>query len=471
MSRNLRVGTYNILPSGMCTREFVSPDGDALMKWSVRRYAVVEVLNRMLSACDVVVTQENDHFFWILAQLQKQNPHIRGIFGRKRVLLGDPMSSEHGSTNRTYMQKPHVEQYEVSEENVPSELIPYFQHNGSHRYISDDGIGIYFNSSVVSLNGIHLHQQQRQLVDGLLYDIDKKNAFLIVEFGTVSGSYIVAGAHFPSGRKYSDEISRIHCLQSIWDTITPLRQYPVMLAGDTNTSLRHRPILIDAAQEEASHDLDSFLSQLNSARSLVSLPAIVATTWSETQPHLVFVDDFFVSSASSDRFWNLVPDSRDFYCFKIRHCFGDQKSKIGAIIYYSIDKIALLMPRDGTHYGVTVEVNSVAASRQNAITAQEHDMLLSTFVNGTAVDLLRKICIGEATQDDQNALAAILGVDTRACATDILSLHAWKDDMKQNMETLSTPIKDFLGPLLMKLFPNMQMPSDHPPLHACICLS
>ena len=76
----VRVGMWNMLASGMTMKEFMTLGGDSgSIAWSTRRDGAVATLLEMFEQCDVVVTCENDHFYWILNKLQEKDPQIQGV--------------------------------------------------------------------------------------------------------------------------------------------------------------------------------------------------------------------------------------------------------------------------------------------------------------------------------------------------------------------------------------------------------
>lgn len=76
------VGTFNILSAGLSEGEFLSEGGDSeSIAWPIRKDKIVNVLSKMLKVCDVIVTQENDDFFYILKQIRETTSlNIRGIY-------------------------------------------------------------------------------------------------------------------------------------------------------------------------------------------------------------------------------------------------------------------------------------------------------------------------------------------------------------------------------------------------------
>ncbi|KAJ1410196.1 hypothetical protein B484DRAFT_482795, partial [Ochromonadaceae sp. CCMP2298] len=71
-SRTFKLGSFNLLADGLSADEFLCQGGDASTSWEQRGDKLVTILSNMLLSCDAVVTQENDHFAYILQQLQER---------------------------------------------------------------------------------------------------------------------------------------------------------------------------------------------------------------------------------------------------------------------------------------------------------------------------------------------------------------------------------------------------------------
>jgi hypothetical protein len=79
----LKVGSFNILADGLSLNEFLCEGSDIeSAAWSSRASKVVGIIANMLLTCDVVVTQENDHFVYILdCLISSYHLNVGGVFG------------------------------------------------------------------------------------------------------------------------------------------------------------------------------------------------------------------------------------------------------------------------------------------------------------------------------------------------------------------------------------------------------
>ncbi len=79
---DLYLGTFNILSNfNANTQKFETYGGKEVnLSLKYRGPKLINVVKEMMKECDVVVTQDNDMFFKILRELQKQNQDIAGIY-------------------------------------------------------------------------------------------------------------------------------------------------------------------------------------------------------------------------------------------------------------------------------------------------------------------------------------------------------------------------------------------------------
>ncbi len=78
----LKLGTFNILSNlNASAAEFATWGGkDINLNFKYRGPKLINVLKEMMKECEILVTQDNDMFFKILRELQKQNQDIAGIY-------------------------------------------------------------------------------------------------------------------------------------------------------------------------------------------------------------------------------------------------------------------------------------------------------------------------------------------------------------------------------------------------------
>ena len=77
----LHVAHWNLHADHRALAEsLVTRDGEEARTWHARRDRVVGVLVELFAHADVVVTTENSHFWWLLHELQRALPEVRGEF-------------------------------------------------------------------------------------------------------------------------------------------------------------------------------------------------------------------------------------------------------------------------------------------------------------------------------------------------------------------------------------------------------
>merc|ERR1719357_1003552 len=82
--------------------EFVSLGGDSNTIWEIRRHKIVNILSKILKEATLIATQENDHPYWILRHLQKNDPNIRMFFWTKPQKPGKMNTSAYLYISRLY---------------------------------------------------------------------------------------------------------------------------------------------------------------------------------------------------------------------------------------------------------------------------------------------------------------------------------------------------------------------------------
>lgn len=213
----LIVGTWNILASGLEDDDFVTKYP---VKWQDRRVKIVDIMINMFSnGCKVIVTQENDHFFWILHKLRKYNRKITGVFCPKIKNYTDVRSintPECFSTCRKQQCK------KISDKNYPSfreeyaeDIANIFGINRSpdDPYMCDDGVGVY------CVGDFHIDSSDLHLLvksDRYMYSVFVNNNLP----GIISGYYSrykIVGAHLPSGRSEDRAEDRLKYLKYIFN--------------------------------------------------------------------------------------------------------------------------------------------------------------------------------------------------------------------------------------------------------------
>jgi hypothetical protein len=293
---SFRVGSWNLLAKGLEIDGFLTQRGWSDVEWTSRGEKVANVLSNMLQVNDVVVTQENDNFFWLLEKLRKINPNVRGLWCCKTLPSRTKGGDFVASNARSFLIKRMIQSFMadnlVLDDNLtkvnellalkPKEFAPrcselynivnkinltvkrfptfmqvsniynsfceFYGLGPDDTYISDDGIGIYYDSSRASL--VHLcmglfrtFQENKYSRYGMVNDTPvlwNKDGWVDATFQLEKAERMVTvyGAHLPSGEDEAAEKERYSIVKSMIDTIItevddPI---PVVFAMDSNVS-------------------------------------------------------------------------------------------------------------------------------------------------------------------------------------------------------------------------------------------
>ena len=350
--KTFSVGSWNLLARGLEIDGFLTVDGLPSVEWKSRRDKVVNVLNNMLKVNEVVVTQENDNFFWLLNNLRLNNPNIRGVWCCKTLppkeAGGDFTSSNARAFYIKRMAKFFLDQGHIGGDDAktveelmklaPKDFSPkcselynlvnkanmktpifntFAKELGSSAkfselyglgpedtFISDDGIGFYYDSSKVALLpniGSHLFSSvspekcARYGMVGETPILWHKDGWVDVSFQCADGNTVtVFGAHLPSGEDEKAEGERLGVAKTMISSLND-QSGKCIFAMDSNVSLEY----------EASFDMNVELAS-----------------------------NHFITNGFSDAI-----QLGTFPCFKMRGPGSEQKKKIGELFVDQIDKI------------------------------------------------------------------------------------------------------------------------------------
>jgi len=445
------VGVFNVLADGQGLGEFATLEGDGVLGWGDRGAQVVEILREMLATYDVVVTVENDHFFSILEALRSPNlggdgipVPIEGAFGRKRKGGG-----KKDSTCRRLMrarQSSEAGGLLLRDEHVPDCFDYFFSGAGDGSepceadrgaYLSDDGIGMYYNSERVLRHECILLAGQSVLPgaglrDPLVVDVEADRAVLAVVFSkhgqegntphAGDGRFVVAGGHLPSGEGMSQEDERRAVADGAVAGLLHMGYgvLPIVLAMDSNTC-------------------DVYVERM------------------VTAGHLLARQRSLAAMLAMHGFTSHVPEAgaAAFKCFKVRHARGAQPSKYGAFMYVCIDKICLRLPAGGQWRLQSAEPHSPTVHRCGL--GAEDEAELVAIRDGQEAETLRSLFFGVPLTQ------AVPAFDKDARPDAVMQSYplAWGDRLAERLAGLSEGSREQFA-VLEKLFPNAHMPSDHP---------
>lgn len=216
----LTIGTFNILAAGLGEGEFLTDGGDQKnVVWEIRANKIAHILSEMMMVCDIIVTQENDQFFYLLEEIKKRTSlNIGWVYCLKRDNNGitnakslrvinmlknfgiilepnpkDPQHEEHYNLlNKLNDKYPNYER---------EELAQIYNKNKDDVNVSDDGIGIYYNKDKVTTEDVPI--------------LFNKEGWVKVTFQKNNFTFSLVGAHLPSGETELDEQRRVKILEKI----------------------------------------------------------------------------------------------------------------------------------------------------------------------------------------------------------------------------------------------------------------
>jgi len=396
------VGSWNILADGLSMNEFVSLGGDSNTTWKNRRLKISNTLSKMLEDATFVATQENDHPYWILHQLQKSDPNIRMVYWTKPQKPGKLNTAAWIYITRLYDELcqrsdmkwdeniseqekfERMNAYLVDKEELRNELTldGFTCTLNGEEFVSDreaddlywqaEGLALYYRSDLATL----------------LNTSDDESIFQC-EFQLNGGPKItIFPMHLNSGESEAKETRRVKQLQPILKLASNLPN-PIILM-DSNTCQLY----------ESGFSMDS--------RDCVS------------------------GLIRESGFNNVISEGTNNQCFKMRHAQGKQPSKFGSLMFDTIDKIVIR--NDMT--GFELDKKSAFFSK---FSSDHREKILNWRTNSTCRDQLKKVCIdGQwGPNMEKNSVAAFdefVGYKTRG--------------------------------VFNQLYPNSSAPSDHPPVLA-----
>lgn len=488
-SSSVIIGTFNILADGLSSNEFLCPGGDTVSTdWGVREDRLLRVLARMLQRCDVVVTQENDHFPRLLHRLRNEGglPNTYGVLGLKAKPTKPSNARKFqieklfGMASNRASERPavsHEEQYGycntvfkdgTSPPVMQSRTRSFAEECGSYGsffaniygsddpsdlYRSDDGVGIFYNSEKLSLIACSVPGQQdacpHTSTCETLKVFPQCSFALRCSFAMRANTEKIIslyGAHLRSGDSYANELERIQQLSLMFDDIESHSTAGAcinVIAMDSNNS---------AAYE----------SKYTSA-------TVSAETLTGVIEKRKYKDAISLTQRNAE-------------CLKMRHGFGDQPSKLYQFMFDAIDKI--LVPDtatveavrcdsivddfgyqryDAAHYDLYHRVRHDGEYRKQFERAirQRTDFLVGAISNEEAVQL----------PEELKAVLHQVGIDI-AADDDVIDLGRQRRREGRTFEDVLKDSKNIFGSShpMCDLYPNPNAPSDHPPLAVSIGL-
>jgi hypothetical protein len=444
MSQLLKVGSFNILADGLSSGEFLCEGGDAVStEWSARRDKIVSILANMLLTCDAVVTQENDHFTFILEALRETHDlPVGGVFGvdlskpsRARKLKSERQLSKNQVTK---LPDSTLSEYEICNQHFQSNVYssdenasfadesPTFgatfasiYHNDTNDlYRSDDGLGIYYRTDRLNLEAVHIPGRVAHLVATpnmtIVTNVDYAVACTFQLCTAPTTVVTLYGAHLRSGEDVSMEHARCRQLYAILDDAQH-RSCPIV-AMDSNSSVYYEHAYPFMHIPVTSPDCESTYTPATNASPMHIIGGKLST--------LIKQYDFVDAVGSAYQHGN--------ECFKMRHGQGGQPSKHYQFIFDAIDKI--LVPATTHIVPHEYDRSEFGFTRYDTTVREELTQLRTS---AEARGALARQCRGSAR------------VNGTTC-----SVEAFGSEH-----------------MLAGLYPNRDAPSDHPPVSCCIVLN
>ena len=249
---NIKVGFWNMLAVGLSDDGFVTEDPESI-DWAVRGPKVIAVISQMFDeGYDVVSVVENDMFLNILEGLQKDGRPIYGeiqrVRNKKNVNNSYTQWFKQGylkttqtSTFQTFIKnESDCEEFvQLMNEDKTSSGVPNV--SVTDPYLADYGNSIYWNPANIYAIGPVFPEFNQSATREHKYKcyIGRGDSGFVQKFVNGSGiEFNVLTAHLKSGESDLEEQDRV-------DTLTPLLQAMATLANpvvlmDSNSSSHYR---------------------------------------------------------------------------------------------------------------------------------------------------------------------------------------------------------------------------------------
>jgi hypothetical protein len=309
----LRICSFNLLADGLSFGEFFCEGGDVTSTvWAKRQMKLVSILANILQQCDVVVTQENDHFFSIFRFLRDfHNLNVGGVYG---INAQNNISAARSlSVHRRFLQltsnnhnspsskdSTHEEHYQKCNSSFyysgfDSSCLSYEQECGEYAFMyskvygdspsdlfrSDDGIGIYYCKDKLELCNVSVSKFSVEGRSPLVVSefplqqddvtmVTSLDGFLVCEFRVVNiedsnipdslppqpvptppshCDFTLYGGHLKSGESQAMEHIRVQQLASVF-AHAESKTVPI-IAMDSNNSVWYEQSYSSAADKAA----------------------------------------------------------------------------------------------------------------------------------------------------------------------------------------------------------------------------
>ena len=433
-SLNLNFVSWNILADGMSRNEFVTNGGDhENTLWSSRCFRITSILQKFLKdQVQVIGLQENDHPYFILNEIQKIKPEMRCVHlyakGASRSaeklridgIFDYLKSSDNDFQNLTLdLDKREEQNYDrlYSKINQWYKTTPSDQIKNKFTITSFKEENAEIFAKVLNRNPDDLYIVN----DGITLYYDSN----VLEFtGPVPSSQMTA-TDCPTFFMGKDLACRFKILDS---NVTSENKEPSFInifcthlkSGEGLENEKRRVEQMSVLLELANDLNEPSVILLDSNTSNLYREEIQKFNQNETNLLDIAVKEF--------GFQNIIPTKGN-ECFKMRHAQGEQPNKFGNLMFDTIDKILIK-----TQW--CVDFKCIFPDWLKVLPTEYYDEVLSWRTDETKRNELKRMC----------------------CE------NKWGDDVNKNHIGDNT----FNRSIFYYLYPNQEMPSDHPPVMANI---
>jgi len=444
----VKVASWNLLCDGLSRAEFMCSGGDAVTKFSVRGPLLAKALSALFESNAVVATQENDHPAWLLHQLRQSRPSIEmcavpaeafNSLVDGQALFSVPWPPKAPTSLKIYRQrlvqwlKSHPEHGSVVTSDEPEQqweqVATFMVQNPDMRAaatgagltcttVSEEHVGLLEDSrKVLQAEGFHYHPSNSHTPhqvwaseEHLVTYYDSSKVRLVAPMHVVHGtafaaSFATVGGSSPAGFEFT-----------VFNAHLP--------SGERAENEVRRAANIDRLLEAAKQ----------STNPVILMDSNTGPLYEETFLNEGMQREEFLSSVIERHgFKDVVGSGNE--CFKMRHAQGGQPKKFGALMYDQIDKI-VVPQHTQTH---TAAIDSSIFKK---LDADKVSQVLQWRKDEELRGMLQNTCISSK----------------------------WGDKMEVNDlgETAIHPSFQSAKNVLLQLYPNLEAPSDHPPVSAHI---
>ena len=279
----LVVGFWNMLADGLSQGEFMTRGGDIqTTAWNARKHKIVDVLVEMLYSCDIVGVAENDHFHWILGELNRRTGNnVKGIHSVEKAKLK-------ASPAFKFKTRDPGQTFQTECGEYTDRMAGLYGATPQDPFVVDDGVSLYYLSDRVQL------LQPDLTPHGLVTLGTHKH--MVAKFQLLFGErteQVVAVAHLASGDSEKDETKRVAGLKALFaEPQLKLHKKNAVILMDSNFSSYYTKPLQEGCDQ-----------------------VIERAGWVNC----------------------IKEDGNE--CFKMRHAKGGQPKKFGELMFDAIDKI------------------------------------------------------------------------------------------------------------------------------------